>query len=179
RSRGNLMALPATAEAVERSGRDRYSHSSVAAAEGVRKLQNGQWKSPAGSLIIVDDADHLTRAQITWLMTNAGATNTKLVLAISNDGVAGPSRHLAEALVENLPWSADRNQAAEKRSTAISRISAHLNRIEHPATTSQEVAGELLAQLRVSLSRYRELAAPLRWRTQGFSEKGRDAGLSR
>ncbi|MGV0994221.1 MAG: MobF family relaxase [Mycobacterium sp.] len=173
-----VLALPATAAAAVRADEDRYSHACFAAAEGIPKLQSGQWKSPVGALIIVDDADHLTADQITWLMTNAGATNSQVVLATSHETTPGPSRHLTDALNENLPWSAARHHSAGNRSTAISRITAYLKTVEHPEMDAETAATQLLAQLDASVARHRVLATPLRARLRAVPELGRDVGLS-
>ena len=149
-----VLALPATAAAAARAHRDRYSHTALAAAEGIAKLQSGRWKSPVGALVIVDDADHLTDSQLTWLMTHASATNTQVVLATSHEATHGPSRHLIDALAENLPWSVDRSRSAGNRSTAICRIRKYLNTIEHPETCDEKVAAELVARCEASVNRY-------------------------
>lgn len=178
RSGQKVLALPATAAAAIRADEDRYSHACFAAAEGIPKLQSGQWKSPVGALIIVDDADHLTADQITWLITNAGATNSQVVLATSHETNPGPSRHLTDALTENLPWSADLHRSGGTRSTAISRITAYLNTVEHPETNAETAAATLLGQLGASVARHRVLATPLRARSRAVPEQGCDVGLS-
>ncbi|GJF18149.1 hypothetical protein NGTWS1803_06870 [Mycolicibacterium cyprinidarum] len=178
RSGRKVLALPATAAAAVRADEDRYSHACSAATEGIPKLQSGQWKSPVGALIIVDDADHLTADQITWLMVNAGATNSQVVLATSHETTPGPSRHLTDALTENLPWSAGRHRSAGDSSTAISRITAYLNTVEHPQTNAETAAATLLGQLGASVARHRVLATPLHARLRAVPEPGRDVGLS-
>lgn len=173
-----VLALPATAAAADRALHYRYSHASLAAAEGIPKLQSGQSKLPVGALIIVDDADYLTDEQITWLMTHAGATNTKVVLAASRETAPGPSRYLTDVLTEKLPWSVDRDRLLGSRSTAISRISNYLNTIECAETASEKCAAELLAQCDACVNRYRQIAAPLHARSGAVAERARDAGLS-
>ena len=44
-----------------------------------------------GTLLIVDDADHLDSDQLRWFTRNAGATNTKLVLVTDDCAAAGPA----------------------------------------------------------------------------------------
>ncbi len=173
-----VLALPATDAAAARADRNRYSHHVAAVDDAIPELESGQWKLPPGTLVIVDDADHLTEAQITWLLANAGATNTKVVLATSKEVSAGPSRCLTDALAENLPWSADRDRSTGVQSTAISRIAAHLKIVEHLTTEAQREAANLLAQLGEYVNRYRALAAPLRVRTQATPERALDVGLS-
>ena len=53
--------------------------------QALDKLQTGRWKLPLGSLVIVDDADHLKPDQLHWLAENAAATNTKLLLITTPD----------------------------------------------------------------------------------------------
>ena len=173
-----VLALPATAGAAARAAHDRYSHRALRADEGIPKLQSGLWKPPPGTLIIVDDADHLTEEQITWLMVHAGATNTQVVLATSQGGRRGPSRYLTDVLAENLPWSADRDRNPDTGLTAVSRIARHLNTLEHLETDAERTGANLLAQLAGHVNHYRELATPFYGRSRPIPEKARDVGLS-
>ncbi|MGV0993780.1 MAG: MobF family relaxase [Mycobacterium sp.] len=173
----SVLALPATNAAAARADQDRYSHRTHSPEDGILKFQSGEWRPPVGALIIVDDADHLTEIQLKWLMANAGATNTQVVLATSEDTTRGPARYLVDVLAENLPWSSDRDRSAGIRTTAVSRTTAHLNRIEQLETDPERAAANLLAQLDERVNRLRELAAPLRVRSRGVSQPGRDIGL--
>ena len=172
-----VLALPATSAAIELASAYRYSHRTESAAEGMGKLQLKQCRLEPGALVIVDDADHLTAEQLTWLISNAGTTNTQLLLAVSQDAVCGPSRYLVDALADNLPWSAGRDNATGGSLSAMNRVAAHLNDRRHLSTAERTAAG-LLAYRDERVDSYRELAAPLKFRGHARASAERDTGLS-
>ena len=177
RSGYKVLALAATPEATDFAAAHRYSHSSATAVEGLAKLQSGEWRSEPGSLIIVDDSDHLSAEQLNWLTTNAGKTNTKLVLTVSHDTAPGQSRHLVNALLAYLPWAAPHVPVAE-RATAIVRATAHLGTIDQISTEAERSAADSLAHLEKRIAAYRELLAPLRFARRSAEGLRRDEGLS-
>jgi len=177
RSGRQVLAFPATSAAIKFASAYRYSHRTEPAAEGMGKLHHKQFRLEPGALVIVDDADHLTANQLTWLIRNAGTTNTQLLLAVSHDAACGPSRYLVDALADNLPWSTGRDIAAGGSLSAMSRVAAHLNDREHLSTTERTVAA-LLAYRDERVESYRELAAPLKFRGYARASTERDAGLS-
>ena len=147
------------------------------AADGIDKLHHIQFRLEPGALVVVDDADHLTAKQLTWLIRNAGTTNTQLLLAVSQDLACGQSRHLVDVLADNLPWSTGRGNATGGSLSAMSRVAAHLNGRDHLSTT-ERTAAALLAYRDERVEFYRELAAPLKFRSQARASAERDAGLS-
>lgn len=173
-----VVALAATPEALEFAAAHRYSHSSAAVSEALPKLQSGEWRPRPGSLIIVDHADHLSAEQLIWLMTNAGKTNTKLVLAVANDTTPGQSRHLVDALLTHLPWAASHIPVADGESTVIARVTAHLGRSEQISTEAERIAADRLAHLERRIAAYRELVAPIRFSARAAEGLQRDEGLS-
>lgn len=173
-----VLALAATPEAMDFAVAHRYRHSTAPALEGLPKLQSGEWRPEPGSLIIVDDADHLSVEQLNWLTTNAGKTNTKLVLSVSHDATPGQSRHLVDALLTHLPWAAPHVPVSERESTAIVRVTAHLGTIEQISTESERSAADSLAHLEKRIAAYRELLAPLRFARRSAEDLQRDEGLS-
>lgn len=173
-----VLALAATQQAMDFAAAHRYSHSSATASEGLPKLQSGEWRPEPGSLIIVDHADHLSAQQLNWLMTNAGKTNTKLVLSVCHETTPGKSRHLVDALLVHLPWSARHIPVVEAESTAIGRITAHLGRSEQISAEAERSAAESLAHIEKRIAAYRELLAPLRFMTQSVEGLQRDEGLT-
>jgi hypothetical protein len=172
-----VLALPATAAAIKFASAYRYSHRTEPAAEGMGKLHHKQFRLEPGALVIVDDADHLTAEQLTWLIGNAGTTNTQLLLAVSPNAAGGPSRYLVDALADNLPWSTGRDNTAGGSLSAMSRVAAHLNDRDHLSTTERTVAA-LLAHRDERVDAYRELAAPLKFRSHARASADRDTGLS-
>ena len=75
-----VLALPATQAAADYAEAHRYADTTTPAASGRDNLQSGRWRLPIGSLLIVDDAEHLPADQLRWLIDNAATTNTKLLL---------------------------------------------------------------------------------------------------
>ena len=177
RSGRHVLALPATAAAIKFASAYRYSHRTDSAADGIGKLHHKQFRLEPGALVIVDDADHLTANQLTWLIRNAGTTNTQLLLAVSQNAVGGPSRYLVDALADNLPWSRGRDNDTRGSLSAMSRVAAHLNDRDHLSTTERKAAA-LLAYRDERVESYRELAAPLKFRSHARASAERDAGLS-
>jgi hypothetical protein len=178
RSGYKVLALAATPEAMDFAAAHRYSHSSATAVEGLAKLQFGEWRPAPGSLIIVDDADHLSFEQLNWLTTNAGKTNTKLVLTVSDDATPGQSRHLVNALLTHLPWVAPDVPVAERESTAIVRVTAYLGTIDQISTEAERSAADSLVHLEKRIAAYRELLAPLRFARRSAEGLQRDDGMS-
>ncbi len=177
RSGRQVLALPATSAAIEFASSYRYSHRTESAADGIGKLHHKQFRLEPGALVIVDDADHLTAEQLTWLIRNAGTTNTQLLLAVSQNAAGGQSRYLVDALADNLPWSTGRDNATGGSLSAMSRVAAHLNDRDHLSTT-ERTAAALLACRDERVESYRELAAPLKFRSHARASAERDAGLS-
>jgi hypothetical protein len=72
-----------------------------------------------GSLIIVDDADHLQPEQLHWLTRTAAATNTKLVLITTADG-REPAHTLLTVLADmhaHHRWSPPGMKCSDSRAT--------------------------------------------------------------
>ena len=69
------------------------------------KFTAGQWTAPPGTLIVVDDADHLTAEQLHCFTENAVRTNTKLLLVSTPTADREPTQTLVGALATNLPWA--------------------------------------------------------------------------
>lgn len=100
-----ILALPATAQA--EAHYDEHPYADGANTPGVAhdKFTAGQWTAPPGTLIIVDDADHLTADQLYCFTENAVATNTKLLLVTTPAAEREPTQTLVDALATNLPWA--------------------------------------------------------------------------
>ncbi|HUO40253.1 MAG TPA: AAA family ATPase, partial [Mycobacterium sp.] len=112
---------------------------------------------PLGGLVIVDDAQALTAAQLRWLAHSAADTNTKLLITTS--GEQQPAHTLLTVLTNNLPYTQhlgtpdpDHRQPC----TAIDRAEHHL------ATTSAASpdrirAAQLLRQRNHVLAQLRDI----------------------
>ena len=123
------------------------------------QLDSNRSKLPLGSLIVVDDADHLQPEQLRWLAETAAATNTKLVLISTADDRA-PAHTLLTVLADNLPSAQHIGTADPTRSqtlTAIQRAEHHLAATSAPSLARNE-AVQLLQRRDQLLGRLRDIA---------------------
>ena len=125
--RHRILALPATEEAATYADEHRYADTSTTAAAGIDNLQSGRWKTPTGSLLIIDDSDQLPAEQLHWVTTNTAATNTKLLL-VTNTGAPPPRHTLTDVLASHLPWAQHLGaiDADQQHSTAMQPAAHHL-----------------------------------------------------
>jgi hypothetical protein len=85
KSRFGVSALPATQAGAEYAAEHGCADSVRGPAVAVKSLENGRWELPGGSLVIVDDADHLDPGLLGSLVGQAATrTNAKLLLLITN-----------------------------------------------------------------------------------------------
>jgi conjugative relaxase-like TrwC/TraI family protein len=154
-----ILALPATQAAADYAARHRYADTTATPEDARAKLENKRWKLPLGSLVIVDDADHLRPEQLRWLTETAGATNTKLLLITTPDS-RQPAHTLLAVLNDNLPsaqhiGTPDRHH--QQPSTAIQRAEHHLATTSATSTTRNQ-ATRLLHRRNQLRERLREIA---------------------
>ena len=134
-SRPGVLALPATERAVDRAAEWGYADTIRTPAAAVRNFADGTWTLPAGSLVVVDDADHLHPDLLTSLVDQAAyATNTKLLLITT--GIDRGMGRVADrgrgdgitVLQEALPWARRVGAPSSKvqRSNVIDRAGLHL-----------------------------------------------------
>ena len=178
-----VLALPVTPAAAQYAAHNRYADTTTTPAAARTHLDDKRWKLPAGSLLIIDDADHLGAEQLRWLTETAAAANTKLIL------ISTPDRHrmapnLLSVLTNDLPSTQhlgtpqpDRQQAP----TAIQRVEHHLAATTATSTTRNQ-ASELLARRNQILERLREIgdtAAHIDTATARQNERERHRGRDR
>ena len=173
-----VLALTATQEATDFAAAHRYSHGTATSLEGLPKLQTGEWRLKPGTLIIVDDADHLSGEQLDCLIANGSRTNSKLLLCICGHADPGRSRHLVDALVDHLPWGVRHGVQAGEQSTAIGRVSDVLARVGQPTTRAERRAAASLAHLEERVADYRRLEQSLRFTAKVADVIQREEGLS-
>ena len=180
-SDARVLALPASQAAADYAASHTYANTTATPAEVVKQLSSGAWKPPTGTLLIVDDADHLSAEQLQWLTTNAGATNTKLLLVTADTSTPGPSRALTAALTDTLPWAQQlggREHTAED--SALTRASRYLAAFaDIPDDDAHHEATTLLTRRDTLVNVYRDLAAPIAARAASIGPLSRDTGLSR
>lgn len=91
-----VLALPGSVDAG-------LYHADHPYAPGAHRTNDRLNALAPGSVVIVDDADHLGPAHLKSLATNAETTNTKIVLVTGT--TPGPSRDILNAAHKHLPWS--------------------------------------------------------------------------
>lgn len=155
-----ILALPGTQAAADYARANRYSDTTTTTLNDARtKLDGNRWKLPLGSLIVVDDADHLQPEQLRWLTETAAATNTKLVLITAADD-RDPAHTLLAVLADNLPSAQHIGTADPTRPqtlTAIQRADHHLAVTSAPSPARNE-ATQLLQRRDHLLVRLRDIA---------------------
>jgi len=175
-----VLALPASAAATARAAERRYAHATADCAAAIANMESGRWAPPPGSLLIIDDADQLDADQIRWLVANAGATNTQLLLITNDATPAGVNRALTDALADTLPWSARLGATGRDTSASVlARAGRYLDAADDlPDTAAHRDAEELLARRDALAERYRDLATPVWARAAQVANPSTDRGLS-
>ena len=180
RNDAKVLTIPASPSAAAQARSAVHCRKQAPAAEAIAKFSSGEWKLPPGTLLIVDDADHLDSDQLRWFTRNAGATNTKLVLVTDDCAAPGPSRALTTALAESLSWSHQLGTppAREIADSALARVSTYLNELTTmPDDDAHREAAAVLARRDTLATTFQELAAPI-VRDAGRQGPTRDTGLS-
>ena len=148
-----ILALPATEQAAAYAAAHRYADTTTRPTAARTNFASGRWTLPIGSLVIVDDADHLDPHDVRYLAEHAERTNTKLLL-ITNDG--RESTHtLVAVLNTELPWA---QQLGSPRPTP------HLTgiqRAEHHAEQHHIEVAALLQRRKALVRHYQQLAEPM------------------
>jgi hypothetical protein len=154
-----VLALPATPSAAQYAAHNRYADTTTTPQDARTNLDSKRWKLPSGSLVVVDDADHLPPEQLRWLTHAAAATNTKLILITTADS-RQPAHTLLGVLNNDLPsaqhlGTPDRHQ--QQPPTTIGRVEHHLAATNATSTTRSQ-ATRLLQRRDQILDRLREIA---------------------
>lgn len=147
--------------------------------EGYRDdLTAGRHTPPLGSLVIVDDANTLTAAQLRWLAHSSAATNTKLVL------IGGEEPQPAHTLLAVLTHDAARTQhlgtprpGYRQPPTAIERAEHHLAATNTPGP-GRDRAAHLLRQRSEVIAQLHDIAA-VADRLDAIAERDRARGRHR
>jgi hypothetical protein len=155
-----ILALPATPAADDYARAHRYADTTAHVDEARTKLDDHRWKLPLGSLIIVDDADHLQPEQLHWLTKTAAATNTKLVLITTAD-YRQRAHTLLAVLTDNMPSAqhiGTPDPHHQRTPTTIQRAEHHLATTSGASRTRNQ-ATQLLQQRNQLIDRLRDIAA--------------------
>jgi hypothetical protein len=176
-----VLAIPASPAALAQARSGIYCRKKATAAEAIANFDSGEWKLPPGTLLIVDDADHLDADQLRWFTATATATNTKLLLVTDETASPGASRPLTEALAEGLSWShyIGTPPTREVADSAVTRVSRYLSELSTPPDDeAHREAAALLARRDTLAASYTRLAAPLHLRAADRQGPQCDTGLS-
>ena len=184
-ARPGVLALPATQAAADRATELGYADTIRRPSSAVKHFEDGSWPLPVGSLVIVDDADHLHPDLLKSLVEQAAVrTNTKLLLITNDEGVDGGTDrgNAVTALQEHLPWARHIGTPQHRNTlwdSAISRAEQHLRTTGHHASPVHAEAAELVARHTHLAGGYRdEVTARDRFIT-GIRQRSRDRDLSR
>jgi len=167
----HILALTGTDGAAQRPYAD-----TTATIDGYRDdLTANRHTPPLGSLVIVDDAQALTPAQLRWLAHSAATTNTKLVLIATGD--QQPAHTLLAVLTKDLPNTqhlGTADPAQHHPRTAIERAEHHLAATSAPSPDRSRAA-HLLRQRSQALAQLRDIATTTD-RLDAIAERDRARG---
>lgn len=164
-----VLALTASPAARDYAAQHHYADASGHIDSARTTLGNRPLKLPLGSLIVVDDADHLSAHNLCWLTNAAATTNTKLILITTTGDHHEPAHTLLTALQQNCLTfhelgTPDSHRKPQPR-TAIERAEHHLaTTATRHATHNQATellhnqAVELLHQRTQLMHRLRDIA---------------------
>ncbi|WP_204806028.1 MobF family relaxase [Mycobacterium riyadhense] len=130
---------------------------------------------PAGSLIIAEDANTLTPAQLRWLAHSAAATNTKLLLITTDD--QPPTHTLLAVLTHDAAHTqhlGTPHSGHHQPRTAIERAEHHLAATNAPGPDRNRAA-QLLRQRSRVLAQLRDIAT-VADRLDAIAERDRTRG---
>lgn len=184
-SGSRALAIPVTETARAAAHSQRYAHHVADDHRGaIDKLTTGQWRSPPGALIVVDDADELAPDDLRQLTALAGRTNTKLLLVSADRAGLGPddplnharaldswnreSRYNTDTLQHHLPWSQhlgdpQDHQLCATAADEATRLRRYLSALDvFPDDIGHKHAAALLDRHDTLVAVYTELAAPFR-----------------
>jgi conjugative relaxase-like TrwC/TraI family protein len=154
-----ILALPATDDAKTFFDTHPYADRANTPQIAHDKFTDGQWTAPPGTLIVVDDAEHLTAEQLHCFTTNAVATNTKLLLVTTPDPEQQPTQTLVDTLATHLPWAQHIGTPTERTPrTAIDqarRLADGNPELANPTDPQQEIR-ELLDRADTITRAYRQ-----------------------
>ena len=189
KTRPGVLALPATQHAADQAAELGYADTVRRPVAAVKNFEDGSWVLPVGSLVIVDDADHLHPDLLKSLVEQAATrTNTKLLL-ITNEhpdhgrdhGTRGEG---VAVLREALPWAqriGTPRHREHQRDNVIDRIERRLT------ATGAAVRSPVHAEATELLARYtdqvrtfgEEITARERFRADMARSRERSRGLDR
>lgn len=145
RNQHRILAIPASENAESYAAQHRYADTTANPDQAIERIDNGQWKLPTGTLLVVDDADQLNPRQLRALTKAAGDANAKLLL-VTNSTDNQREASLTDMLNNQLPWSHRLADPAERPArTALDRVEHHLASTTAAGEAAQE-ANDLLTR---------------------------------
>lgn len=158
-----VLALPVTDDAktfyAEHPYADGYNTPTVAHDT----LAAGEVTLPAGTLLVVDDADQLAANQVRYFTEHAANTKTKLLLVNNAATEREPRQSVVEELATHLPWAQQIGTVADREPTTQIEQARHLT-VPDPALedpTNRQEALDLATRHGNITREYRSRAASL------------------
>lgn len=157
-----VLALTASPAARDYAAQHPYADASGHIDSARTTLGKTPLKLPLGSLIVIDDADHLSTENLHWLTNAAATTNTKLILiTTAADHHYQPAHTLLAALHHNSTTAhqlgTPEPDPNPQQRTALERAEHHLA-TTNATSTLRDQAIELLRQRTQILGRLRAIA---------------------
>jgi hypothetical protein len=142
------LALPATEGARVEAAERPYADRAVDPRRIRDRIDKGELTIPRGTLLIIDDADHLDPKLLRYFTEHATATNTKLLLVHSPTLNRQPSHTVVQALADALPRaqriSISPAEQPQPHRTATERVTTLLTEARAGATPRAKEATKLI-----------------------------------
>lgn len=152
-----VLALPARAHKAVDEERA-YADTTATLTKARTHLDDGRWTLPRGTILVVDDADHLTREQLHWIAATAANANAKAVLITGDHPHVEPPAAVLDTYLPHVQHLGTElpEQHGRRPSTAIQRVEHNLAAATHANTPEHEHARHLLGQRDRILDRIRD-----------------------
>lgn len=190
-ARPGVLALPATKAGADRAAELGYADTIRRPATAVHHFEDGSWTlPPGGSLVIVDDADHLHPDLLKSLVEQSAVrTNTKLLLITTEHPDHGRDRGVdrtrgegVAVLRDTLPWAQHIGTPTRniERDTVIDRTRRHLGAAGRAVDSPVHAeAAELLARHTSQIATFRDEITARERLNARFTTRSRDRDRTR
>jgi hypothetical protein len=176
------LALPATKEAAAEAKERPYADRTVGPGRIRDRIEKGELTIPRGTLLIIDDADHLDPKLLRYFTEHATASNTKLLLVHTPTPERQPGHTVVQALAEALPWTQQIGgpSTPQAHRTATERAATLLGEPSAAAPSpASSAAAELLERRNRVLDTYQKTQARNRRWTDRHAQQERERAHNR
>ncbi|MGY4712984.1 MobF family relaxase [Mycolicibacterium sp. CBM1] len=179
----HVMAMPATRGAAAEATHQPYDADRITSPRETReRIDKGQWNIPRGTLLIIDDADHLDPKLLHYFTEHATTSNTKLLLVHTPTPERQPAHTVVQALADTLPWTQQigTSSTPQAHRTATERVTTLLGepRTAAPSQASSGAA-ELLDRRSRVLASYQKMQARNPFLTDRHAQQERERAHNR